>query len=89
MSLVHLVDVDALHVAVNTKNNFKGSIYMVFDYADHDLTGLMERHGKAGFAASQVGSMLLAQKTAAAWHAPYLSAHSCSPRRQSARGHPT
>jgi hypothetical protein len=24
-------------------NNFKGSIYMVFDYMDHDLTGLMER----------------------------------------------
>ena len=23
----------------------KGSIYMVFDYMDHDLTGLMEREG--------------------------------------------
>ena len=26
-------------------NNFKGSIYMVFDYMDHDLTGLMQRRG--------------------------------------------
>ncbi|CAL8470770.1 g10312 [Coccomyxa elongata] len=26
-------------------NNFKGSIYMVFDYMDHDMTGLMERLG--------------------------------------------
>ena len=24
-------------------NNYKGSIYMVFDYMDHDLTGLMQR----------------------------------------------
>ncbi|KAK9788130.1 hypothetical protein WJX73_000793, partial [Symbiochloris irregularis] len=24
-------------------NNYKGSIYMVFDYMDHDLTGLLER----------------------------------------------
>ena len=24
-------------------NNYKGSIYMVCDYMDHDLTGLMER----------------------------------------------
>lgn len=24
-------------------NNMKGSIYMVFDYMEHDLTGLMER----------------------------------------------
>jgi hypothetical protein len=26
-------------------NNNKGSIYMVFDYMDHDLAGLMERRG--------------------------------------------
>lgn len=26
-------------------NNYKGSIYMVFDYMDHDLTGLLERMG--------------------------------------------
>ncbi len=58
MSLVHLFYGNALHVAVNTKNNFKGSIYMVFDYADHDLTGLMERYGKAGFQPSQVSNML-------------------------------
>jgi hypothetical protein len=25
------------------ENQFKGSIYMAFDYMDHDLTGLMER----------------------------------------------
>ncbi|KAL4442464.1 hypothetical protein ABPG77_005048 [Micractinium sp. CCAP 211/92] len=24
-------------------NNFKGSIYMIFDYMDHDMTGLLER----------------------------------------------
>ena len=29
--------------AVHQVNNFKGSIYMVCDYMDHDLTGLMER----------------------------------------------
>lgn len=29
--------------AAHKCNNFKGSIYMVFDYMDHDLTGLMER----------------------------------------------
>lgn len=28
--------------AVSKNNNFKGSIYMVFDYAEYDLTGLME-----------------------------------------------
>eukprot|EP00198_Chlamydomonas_reinhardtii_P004863 XP_001694199.1 cyclin dependent kinase [Chlamydomonas reinhardtii] len=27
---------------IHKNNNFKGSIYMVFDYADFDLTGLME-----------------------------------------------
>jgi hypothetical protein len=30
-------------IAGNKDNQFKGSIYMVFDYMDHDLTGLMER----------------------------------------------
>ena len=29
--------------AVHKVNNYKGSIYMVCDYMDHDLTGLMER----------------------------------------------
>jgi hypothetical protein len=28
--------------AVHKANQFKGSIYMVFDYAEHDLTGLMD-----------------------------------------------
>jgi hypothetical protein len=28
---------------VHKVNNYKGSIYMVCDYMDHDLTGLMER----------------------------------------------
>uniref|UniRef100_A0A7S0X0Z2 Protein kinase domain-containing protein n=1 Tax=Chlamydomonas leiostraca TaxID=1034604 RepID=A0A7S0X0Z2_9CHLO len=27
---------------IHRNNNWKGSIYMVFDYADHDLTGLMD-----------------------------------------------
>ena len=31
--------------AAHKVNNFRGSIYMVFDYMDHDLTGLMERKG--------------------------------------------
>ena len=42
--------------AVHRVNNFKGSIYMVFDYMDHDLTGLMERHG--GFTVPQVRRLL-------------------------------
>ena len=29
--------------AAHVVNNYKGSIYMVFDYMDHDLTGLMQR----------------------------------------------
>jgi hypothetical protein len=32
-----------LILAVHKVNNYKGSIYMVCDYMDHDLTGLMER----------------------------------------------
>ena len=40
--------------AAHKANNFKGSIYMVFDYMDHDMTGLMERvHYK--FTVPQVG----------------------------------
>ena len=31
--------------AVHRVNGMKGSIYMVFDYMEHDLTGLMEREG--------------------------------------------
>ena len=33
----------ASNCAAHKCNNFKGSIYMVFDYMDHDMTGLMER----------------------------------------------
>ena len=33
------------YFAVHRVNGMKGSIYMVFDYMDHDLTGLMEREG--------------------------------------------
>lgn len=40
--------------AVHAVNNYKGSIYMVCDYMDHDLTGLMERC-KYQFKVSQVG----------------------------------
>lgn len=37
----------------------KGSIYMVFDYMDHDLTGLMEREGHR-FTIPQVSQHVLA-----------------------------
>ena len=38
-------------------NNFKGSIYMVFEYMDHDMTGLLERSQREGrrFTPAQVG----------------------------------
>lgn len=32
-----------LLLAAHQINQMKGSIYMVFDYMDHDLTGLLER----------------------------------------------
>lgn len=60
---------DILHCAgpaVHRVNNFKGSIYMVFDYMDHDLTGLMERHG--GFTVPQVRPLRSITCTAAARH---------------------
>lgn len=41
--------------AVHKVNNYKGSIYMVCDYMDHDLTGLMERRNYK-FTLPQVGS---------------------------------
>ncbi len=37
------IDLACCTCAVHKINNMKGSIYMVFDYMDHDLTGLMER----------------------------------------------
>jgi hypothetical protein len=40
--------------AVHKNNNFKGSIYMVFDYAENDLTGLMDTN-KFRFTEAQVG----------------------------------
>ena len=40
-------------LAVHKNNNFKGSIYMVFDYAEYDLTGLMESQ-KYSFTEPQV-----------------------------------
>ena len=43
--------------AVHAVNNYKGSIYMVCDYMDHDLTGLMERC-KYQFKVPQVGARL-------------------------------
>ncbi|GFH26171.1 protein kinase domain-containing protein [Haematococcus lacustris] len=39
--------------AVHKNNNYKGSIYMVFDYAEHDLTGLMDSN-KFKFTEAQV-----------------------------------
>ncbi len=41
--------------AVSRESNYKGAIYMVFDYAEHDLTGLLERT-KYKITASQVRS---------------------------------
>ena len=41
----HGVDSGLAVLAVHRVNGMKGSIYMVFDYMDHDLTGLMEREG--------------------------------------------
>lgn len=41
----HLNKIFLLRGAAHKCNNFKGSIYMVFDYMDHDMTGLMERLG--------------------------------------------
>ena len=52
--------------AVHRVNGMKGSIYMVFDYMDHDLTGLMEREGhrftipQVSLAAASLLSLLLA-----------------------------
>lgn len=42
---------------MHRNNNWKGSIYMVFDYAEHDLTGLMDTV-KYKFTEAQVGAML-------------------------------
>ena len=39
--------------AVSKSNNYKGSIYMVFDFAEYDLTGLMESQ-KSKFTEAQV-----------------------------------
>ncbi|GFH26170.1 protein kinase domain-containing protein, partial [Haematococcus lacustris] len=38
---------------IHKNNNYKGSIYMVFDYAEHDLTGLMDSN-KFKFTEAQV-----------------------------------
>jgi hypothetical protein len=38
---------------VHKDNNYKGSIYMVFDYAEYDLTGFMESQ-KCRFPEAQV-----------------------------------
>ncbi|KAG2489155.1 hypothetical protein HYH03_012381 [Edaphochlamys debaryana] len=42
---------------IHKNNNFKGSIYMVFDYAEYDLTGLMESQ-KYNFIETQVKCIL-------------------------------
>ena len=31
---------------MNKASKYKGDIYMVFDYAEHDLTGMMDSLGK-------------------------------------------
>ena len=61
-----LTNLHCARSAVHRVNNFKGSIYMVFDYMDHDLTGLMERHG--GFTVPQVRFISEHMCTAAARH---------------------
>ena len=35
-----------LEPSVNEASGYKGDIYMVFDYAEHDLTGMMNSLGK-------------------------------------------
>jgi cyclin-dependent kinase 12/13 len=42
---------------VHKKNNWKGSIYMAFDYSEYDLTGLMESV-KYKFTEAQVQKIL-------------------------------
>lgn len=58
-------------LAVHKNNNFKGSIYMVFDYADYDLTGLMEtvkyKFTEAQVHAGQTLSCWLPAAIALAW----------------------
>eukprot|EP00955_Chlamydomonas_euryale_P052740 355262-Chlamydomonas_euryale.AAC.2 len=44
---------DSTRCAVHKNNNYKGSIYMVFDYCEYDLTGLLETV-KYKFTESQV-----------------------------------
>ena len=39
-------------------NNQRGSVYMVFEYMDHDLTGLMDTPGVAKFSLAQIKSYM-------------------------------
>lgn len=52
----------------------KGSIYMVFDYMDHDLTGLMEREGHR-FTVPQVSQHKLHQLGSVQLSPPICSHH--------------
>lgn len=40
--------------AVDAASNYKGAIYMVFDYAEHDLTGMIDSY-KGKLTIAQVG----------------------------------
>lgn len=43
LNLVHLFFI--LFLGIADGNKYKGGIYMVFEYMDHDLTGLADRPG--------------------------------------------
>jgi len=54
--LIHLLFILVLGIADG--NKYKGGIYMVFEYMDHDLTGLADRPGMR-FTVPQIKVLLL------------------------------
>lgn len=44
----HQPRLDTPHPPGKKANNFRGSIYMIFDYMDHDMTGLLARAQREG-----------------------------------------
>ena len=57
LSLNPEADLDSA-LAAHSVNNYKGSIYMVFDYMHHDLTGLMQRRQNK-FTVAEVSTALV------------------------------
>lgn len=55
-NLVHLLYIFVLGIADG--NKYKGGIYMVFEYMDHDLTGLADRPGMR-FTVPQIKVLLM------------------------------